>query len=101
MTLGLIRLEKKSPVRRKWMLAYFGLIVFGLSLIGFYLQNNYWKDAEEEHVAVTPVAPEKSIEIWGEPSSAAEETEKELKDDLDGCGEEITGFYECENGFRS
>ncbi len=28
------------------------------------------------------------------------DTEEELKDYLEGCGEEITGFYECENGSR-
>jgi len=38
--------------------------------------------------------------IIGHVGTFSFETEKELVDYLDKCGEEITGFYECEDGSR-
>ena len=74
MTVGLIRLDRKVPLRKPVILAYSGLIFVSVALIAFYSRNYSWKAAMDETVAVTQGAPEVKAEET-EPLPLPEEKE--------------------------
>lgn len=65
------------------------------------LADKYGSDPNRFLKAMCGAAPHKGIE-WtsGHVGTMAFENEKELKEYLAGCGDEITGFFECESDSR-
>ncbi len=74
MTVGLIRLDRKVPLRKHVILGYSGLIFVSVALIALYSGNHRWKVAMDEPVAVTQGVPEVKAEET-EPLSLPEEKE--------------------------
>lgn len=58
MTVGLIRLDRKVPVRKNLIMAYGGLLFVCIAVIAFYFREHSWKIAPDEPVAMTQTAPE-------------------------------------------
>lgn len=62
MTVGLIRLDRKVPLRKNLILSYSGLIFVCVALIAFYSRENGWKSPADGRVAVTQTASEEKTE---------------------------------------
>lgn len=62
MSVGLIRLDRKVPLRKNLILTYSGLIFVCVALIAFYSREHVWKSAADESVAATQIAPEEKAE---------------------------------------